>query len=56
MAGAVNRSGVTISVRCKIGDAERNVVATLQPTDAYLLAGEARTDSGQSVRIELPLM
>lgn len=56
MSGAVNRNGVTISARCRIGDAERNIVATLQPTDDYVLVGEARNDLGQTVRLELPLM
>jgi hypothetical protein len=56
MSGAVNRNGVTISARCKIGDGERNIVATLQPTDEYLLVGDARNDLGQTVRLELPLM
>jgi len=56
MSGAVNRNGVTISARCRIGDGERNIVATLQPTDDYVLVGDARNDLGQTVRIELPLM
>lgn len=56
MAGAVNRNGVTISARCKIGASDRTIVATLQPTDEYLLVGEARNDQGQTARVELPLM
>jgi hypothetical protein len=55
MSGAVNRSGVTITTRCKIAGAESNVMMTLQPTDDYRLAGEARNDQGESARIDLPL-
>lgn len=55
MAGAINRSGVTVSARCKIGADDRSILMTLQPTDSYVLAGEARNDAGQTVRIELPL-
>jgi hypothetical protein len=56
MAGAVNRSGVTISARCKIGAEERAIIIALAPTDSYLLVGEARNDAGQTARVELPLM
>lgn len=56
MAGTVNRTGVTISARCKVGDADRNTVLVLQPTDDFRLIGDARNDAGQSVRVELPLM
>lgn len=56
MAGTVNRTGVTISAKCKVGDADRNTVLVLQPTDDYRLVGEARNDQGQTARVELPLM
>ncbi|MDZ4776753.1 MAG: hypothetical protein SGJ23_08210 [Alphaproteobacteria bacterium] len=56
MAGTVNRTGVTISARCKIGADDRNTVLVLQPTDDFRLVGDARNDAGQSVRVELPLM
>jgi hypothetical protein len=56
MAGTVNRSGVTISARCKIGDADHNTVLVLQATDDFKLVGDARNDAGQSVKVELPLM
>jgi hypothetical protein len=56
MAGTVNRTGVTISARCKIGADDRNTVLVLQPTDDFRLVGEARNDAGQSVKVELPLM
>lgn len=56
MAGTVNRTGVTIAARCKIGDAEHNTVLVLQPTDDFRLVGDARNDMGQSVKVELPLM
>lgn len=56
MAGTVNRSGVTISARCKVGDTDRNTFLVLQPTDDFRLVGDARNDAGQSVKVELPLM
>jgi hypothetical protein len=56
MAGTVNRTGVTISARCKVGGEDRNTVLVLQPTDDFRLIGDARNDAGQSVRVELPLM
>lgn len=56
MAGTVNRSGVTISARCRIGDADHNTVLVLQATDDFKLVGDARNDAGQSVKVELPLM
>jgi len=56
MAGTVNRTGVTISARCKIGTEDRNTVLILQPTNDFRLVGDARNDAGQSVRVELPLM
>lgn len=55
MAGTVNRTGVTISARCKIGDADRNILLVLQSTDDFRLVGDARNDAGQSVKVELPL-
>ena len=56
MAGTVNRTGVTLQARCKVGDAERITVLVLQPTDDFRLVGDARNDAGQSVKVELPLM
>lgn len=56
MAGTVNRTGVTIAARCKIGDGDHNTVLVLQPTDDFRLVGDARNDMGQSVKVELPLM
>ncbi|MDX2233171.1 MAG: hypothetical protein NW200_01620 [Hyphomonadaceae bacterium] len=56
MSGAVNRTGVTIATRCKVGDAERNTVLVLQAADDFQLKGEARNDQGQTARVELPLM
>lgn len=56
MAGTVNRTGVTISARCKVGAEDRNTVLVLQPTDDFRLVGDARNDAGQSVKVELPLM
>lgn len=55
MAGTVNRAGVTIQARCKVGDVEHNTVLVLQPTDDFRLVGDARNDAGQSVKVELPL-
>lgn len=56
MAGTVNRTGVTLQARCKVGDADRIAVVVLQPTDDFRLVGDARNDAGQSVKVELPLM
>lgn len=56
MAGTVNRGGVTISARCKVGPDDRNTVLVLQATDDFRLVGDARNDAGQSVKVELPLM
>lgn len=56
MTGAVNRSGVTITGRCRIGEADQTVTLVLQPTDDFQLAGEARDDKGRSARVTLPLL
>jgi hypothetical protein len=56
MTGAVNRSGVTMSGRCKVGDADAALVLVLAPTDDFQLAGEARDDKGRVARVQLPLM
>jgi hypothetical protein len=56
MSGTINRASVTLTGKCKVGDAERNTVVTLQPTDDFRLAGEARNDQGQVVRVELSLL
>jgi hypothetical protein len=56
MAGTVNRTGVTISARCRVGDADRNTVLLLQPTEDFRLVGDARNDAGESVKVDLPLM
>jgi hypothetical protein len=56
MNGAVNRNGVTMAGRCKLGDGERTTLLVLQATDDFRLTGEARNDAGQAVKVELPLM
>ena len=56
MSGAVNRSGVTISAKCKTGATDGATVLTLQSTDDYKLVGEARNDQGQTAKVEVPLM
>jgi hypothetical protein len=56
MTGAVNRSGVTMSGKCKVGDAEQTVVLTLTPTDDFQLSGEARDDKGRVARVSAPLL
>jgi hypothetical protein len=52
----VNRSGVTMSGKCKVGDAEQTVVLTLTPTDDFQLSGEARDDKGRVARVSAPLL
>ena len=56
MTGAVNRSGVTMSARCKIGDKELPIVLVLQPTDDFQLTGEARDDQGHVAKVQAPLL
>lgn len=55
MSGTVNQGGVTFTGKCKVADAERNTVLTLQTTDDFRLVGDARNDQGQSVRVEMGL-
>ena len=55
MSGAVNRSGVTISTKCKTGATDGATVLVLQATDDYKLTGEARNDAGQTAKVEVPL-
>lgn len=56
MTGAVNRSGVTMSGKCKLGDGEHPIVLVLQPTDDFQLTGEARDDQGHVAKVQAPLM
>lgn len=56
MTGAVNRSGVTMSAKCKLGDGEHPIVLVLQPTDDFQLTGEARDDQGHVAKVQTPLL
>lgn len=56
MTGSVNRSGVTMSARCRVGEADRAIVLVLQPTDDFQLSGEARDDQGHVARVQAPLL
>lgn len=55
LGGTIGRGGVTLTGACTVGEAVRSVVVLLQPTEDFRLAGEARSDSGETARVELPL-
>lgn len=55
LSGSINRANVALSGRCKLGEKDHAIVFVLTATDDYRLVGDARADSGETAKVELPL-
>jgi hypothetical protein len=55
MNGAINLANVILTGTCRIGRDSRSVTLVFTPADDFRLIGEATSEAGQKVRVELPL-